>query len=282
MLGALGDVILDVVVRVGGPIRPATDTSSTIVHRRGGSAANVAAGAARVSGASRFIGQYGADAIGGWLRSSLLDAGVDCVGRIGGRSGTVVALVDPSAERSMLTDRGDADHLSDPDPAWVDGLGTLHVPLYSFAGGALADSAHRLVGWAREAGSAISIDASSVSLIDSLGRVEVRRLLDRLAPDLVFLNEDEAAALGTDLPGVVVVKHGPRPAVVFERGRVHTVPVPPGPLVTDTTGAGDAFAAGYLVAALDGAEPAEAASAGHRSAAVAMAAAAATLAEADG
>ena len=42
-----------------------------------------------------------------------------------------------------------------------------------------------------------------------------------------------------------------------------TVPVPPAPPARDSTGAGDAFAAGFLAARMRGADPVDAAMAGH-------------------
>jgi sugar/nucleoside kinase (ribokinase family) len=86
--------------------------------------------------------------------------------------------------------------------------------------------------------------------------------------------------------GVAVVKQGPRPALVHQRGGVAVadgdigaagaggwvaVPVPPVPAVHDTTGAGDAFAAGFLGSLVAGAAPVDAARAGHRAAAAAIA-----------
>ena len=274
----------DVVVRLGGPIRHGTDTPSLITHRRGGSAANVAVAAARLDRQACFIGQIGADPTGDALLADLSTAGVEVRGGRGGRSGTVVALVDATAERSMLTDRGSCAELADPRPAWLDGLSVLHVPLYSFGVEPLATTALALVNWAHARAIDVSIDASSVALIDSMGRDAVLDLLRRLAPKILLCNEDEARCLLTDGTGgtgralaaeAIVVKQGPRPAIVHAAdGTSSTVPVPPVPGgVRDTTGAGDAFAAGFLVARRHGAAPTAAALAGHAAAAAAITAA---------
>jgi 2-dehydro-3-deoxygluconokinase len=99
---------------------------------------------------------------------------------------------------------------------------------------------------------------------------------------VVLANELEAAAFGglgavAATAGVAVVKQGPRPALVHQRGCTDgaggwvEVPVPSVPAVHDTTGAGDAFAAGFLGSLVAGAAPVDAARAGHRVAAAAIA-----------
>jgi len=132
------------------------------------------------------------------------------------------------------------------------------------------------VAAARERGARVSIDASSTGLLEGLG---VERVLGRLAglrPDVLFANESEAALLGlagggpvaASVARTVVVKHGPEPTEVYEHGepslRVEVAPVAG---IRDLTGAGDAFAAGFLAATLRGADAAAACLAGHAAAA---------------
>lgn len=285
MIGTVGDLVEDIAVRLDGPVNLASDTSAIIRRRRGGSAANMAVSVARHGGAARFIGQIGDDAIGTVLVEALQADGVEVVVRRGGRTGTIVVLVDAAGERTMLTDRGACADLADPDPAWLDGLSVLHVPMYSFTGGALATTAATLVDWARERSILVSVDLSSTALIDSMGAAAMGALLVRLRPDVVLANELEAAAFGgldavAAVAGVAVVKQGPRPALVHQRGCADgaagadgwvEVPVPSVPAVHDTTGAGDAFAAGFLGSLVAGAAPVDAARAGHRAAAAAIA-----------
>lgn len=282
VIGTVGDLVEDVVVRLGGPINVASDTAAVVRRRRGGSAANMAVGVVRAGGRARFVGQVGADPQGQHLVDALAAEGVDVVVRRSGRSGTIIVLVDAAGERTMLTDRGAAADLSDPDPAWLDGLDTLHVPVYSLIGGALASTATTLVEWAHERGIRVSIDASSAAVLAEHGRCASRMLLTSLRPDVLLCNELEASTLGGVVPvtaigaALTIVKQGADDCLVIERSgdtTTTTTSVPAIRLdgVRDTTGAGDAFAAGLLLALADGAGPLDAARRGHEVAAAAIA-----------
>ena len=179
MLATLGDLVEDVVVRIDGPINVASDTPARISRRRGGSAANVAVAGATLGLPCRFLGQVGVDAIGDALLAEMASAGVDVTSvRRSGSTGTIVALVDATGERSMLTDRRACVDLAAPEPAWLDGVTILHVPLYSLAGGPVAATATTVIGWAHERQIDVAIDVSSTALIEALGADRVRALLD--------------------------------------------------------------------------------------------------------
>jgi sugar/nucleoside kinase (ribokinase family) len=251
----LGDVNLDVVVRLRGAVETETDTPAVTSVGAGGQAANVAAWITALGGQARLIAARAPDLAGELVTAELARRGVSITGPvIPGRTGVVVSLSDSGRFRSMLTDRGVGPLLSAGalDQRWLDGCDWLHLPAYSLVSepvqGAALAAAARLPR--------LSVDLSSTAALREYGVPRFRALLARLRPRVVFANEAEAEVTGAIDGCEVVVKLGP--GGVRAGGRVY--PAPPVQAV-DTTGAGDAFAAGYLVGAvtqgLGGAGPVE-------------------------
>jgi len=267
----LGDLLEDVVVHLAGPVAHGSDTRSSITHHRGGSAANVAVAAARSGAPARFLGQVGADARGDALLAALSRDGVESRVVRRGRTGTLVVLVEPGGERTMLADRGAAAELTpgDVDPAWLAGAAVLHLPAYSLCEPPLGSAALALSREAARRGIPRTVDASSVAVLGAAGPEEFLRLLADIAPSVVFANTAEAdllgVARGAPLPGagLTVVKRGGEPALLVSPTGTVEVPARPVPSVLDSTGAGDAFAGAFLAALLRGAGPEEATAAGH-------------------
>jgi sugar/nucleoside kinase (ribokinase family) len=263
---AVGDLVEDVLVRTHHAAVRGSDVAATVERHRGGSAANTAAVVARLGGRARFVGPVGADDTGERLFRALAALGVECVGPRVGRAGTVVVIVEPDGERTMFSDRGAARELPNADEQWLDGARVVHVPYY-----AIAETPHggarMLLDAARRRGMIVSMDPST-SVLAGAG---FARLVRGVEPDVVFCNADEAKALALDDRGVpganlVVVKQGPLPVLL--RGSTHAdVEVPPLADAIDTTGAGDAFAGGFLLAFAHGADPVDAVAAGFAAAA---------------
>jgi sugar/nucleoside kinase (ribokinase family) len=277
MLGSVGDLVEDVVVHLHEPVNVASDTAATVVRRRGGSAANVIAAACQAGGRARFIGQVGDDATGRGLTEALTAVGAELAVRRAGRTGTIIVLVDAAGERTMLSDRAACLDLTDPDHAWLDGLDTLHIPYYSLVAGELATTSATLARWAGERGIRVSIDTSSAAVLERIGPALALAQIRSLRPAVVLANELEAATLGPELHpdhldgALVIVKQGPEPAIVLQAGQPpQLVPAEVVAGVRDTTGAGDAFAAGLLLALADGADAITATRRGHAVAAAAV------------
>ncbi|MFG1817671.1 carbohydrate kinase family protein [Kribbella sp. NPDC049174] len=269
MSGALvciGDLVEDVVVWSDGVPRAGTDNPARIRRTRGGSASNVAAFASSLGTPVRFIGRVGDDPIGDALVRELAMAGVDARVQRQGRTGTIVLIVDGTGERTMYPDRAAAAQLADVADSWISGAAAVHLSAYSLEGS--RPVLHQASGIARAEGAILTIDASSVALIDTVGPATFRDLISTLQPTYLFANSAEADRGSLrELAGpctTVVVKNGVDPTEVhFAGDRSATVRVPPVDEVRDTTGAGDAFAAGFLSAVLDNAEVVEAVEAGH-------------------
>jgi sugar/nucleoside kinase (ribokinase family) len=253
VLCTIGDLIEDVVVWLSAELNLGTDTDSIIQRTRGGSAANVAMFAALTGTESRFIGQVGNDALGQQLCSSLQQASVDVCVVSEGRTGSIVVLVQPNGERTFLTDRGVASHLSLVDASLVANVGILHVPSYSLVTEPLASTSLLYIKAAQSLGAVISIDASSTSVLEHFGVARYKSLIQSIQPQVFLCNEDEAGLLGVGatqgMPGaaITVIKRGAHSTLaILQNNQHYEVAVAPVANIVDTTGAGDAFAAGFL------------------------------------
>jgi sugar/nucleoside kinase (ribokinase family) len=286
-------VVTDVVVRPAAPLRRGTDAPALVLTRRGGSAANVAVQVAAAGGRSRFVGCVGRDGAGDALLADLAGHGVEVCVQRRGRSGAIVVVLE-GGERSFLTDRGSVTALDRLPRGALAGVTALHVPAYSLDGEPLATTARRAVTRARAAGALVSVDTSSVAVLERLGAGP----LVALRPDVVFADAEEADALGgppalaaaladgaavgqarSASPPLLLVKAvvgsgphravsgGDEPATTVWSAGSPTLAVPLARVlgtVGDRTGAGDAFAAGFLIARTGGAAVPAAVAAGHR------------------
>ena len=242
MIATLGDLLLDVIVRLEQPLAEGADANAVTRLGPGGQAANVAAWVAELGGSARFVGKLADDEAGLAARRGLERYGVDVRGPVvDGRTGTVVSLVAEDGSRTMASDRGVSPELAveELDPAWLEGCELLHLPGYSLLRSPIDGAALR----AAAAAPRLSVDLSSWSAIRDFGPERFRERLEELRPEVVFANEDEERILGGPLESCMwILKLGPRGARFGER-ELAALPAE----AIDTTGAGDALAAGYLV-----------------------------------
>jgi ribokinase len=291
----LGDLMLDVVIAPVRRLELGTDVPGRVELRQGGSAATTARWLARLGARTTFICAVGRDPEGRALVKAVTADGVRLrAARVRGvRTGRIGVVVSPGGERSFVADRGAADCLVATDlVASAFRVDLLHLPAYSLLGPELGGAGRRAIELARTSGALVSLDLASTAPLLAGGRRAARRLVQDAAPDLLFATITEVQALLgagrtatalTDLVPLAVVKRGRGGATVLARvdGEQLTFDVATLPLDSpDTTGAGDAFDAGFIVswlsaAAADRNRPAalrRAVLAGHRSAARQLAA----------
>jgi sugar/nucleoside kinase (ribokinase family) len=260
--------MLDVVLAPARALATGTDVPGRVQLRQGGSAANTARWLARLGARSTLVCAVGRDPEARALVSALEWDGVRVrATRVAGeRTGRIGVLVAPGGERSFVADRAAADRLAPEDlAASTFAVDLLHLPAYSLLGEPLGRAGRRAIEMARAGGALVSLDLSSVGPLLAGGRRAALRMVREAAPDVLFATRVEAVALSggrdvtglTDIAGFVVVKQGRSGATVLARAGedrltfdVATTAIE----AADTTGAGDAFDAGFLVAWLS-AEP---------------------------
>ena len=242
----VGDVIDDTVVIPSGPIRPDTDTVSTIRRVAGGSAANTAAWLADLGCAVTFVGAVNAADVD---RHAALLPGVDVrLQSAKAATGTIIVLVQ-GAERSMLTDRGANAELD--FAAIPDSLLRAHVHLTGHSMAASDGTAFaRFLRRAKSAGATVSVSPGSVAYIEALGAARFNEVI--AGADVLFASLVEGAALaGASEPAEITARVG-APTFVLTMGADGVivggehVPAVTAARVVDPTGAGDAFCAGFL------------------------------------
>jgi ribokinase len=241
--------MLDVIVKLEGPLAAGSDVRAATRACAGGQAANVAAWAASLGAQARCIAKRGDDDAGELVARELAARGVELVGPVAsGATGIVVSLVE-DGERSLASDRGVAPSLEpgELDAAWLE-CDVLHLSGYALLREPIGAAALHAARLARDAGARVSVDLAAWTEIRRFGPVLFRERLDELAPDVLFATEAEWELLGGAYltAPVGVLKRGPRGCtVVTADARLDLAPVAAD--AVDTTGAGDALAAGFLL-----------------------------------
>jgi ribokinase len=254
VLCTLGDLLLDVIVRLEEPLAEGTDAAALTRTGAGGQAANVAAWAAALGAEARFVGKRGDDPAASLAAGELARLGVTVFGPVAvGRNGVVVSIVGEDGERAMASDRGVAPTLSadELEPSWFEGCTHIHLSGYSLMSSPIDAAAMRGAELVGAAGGSVSVDLASRRVIAAFGQGQLRRVLQELGPEIVFANEEEREEVGRAASEATwVVKRGAAGCAVERDGGRSEFPALAAEVV-DTTGAGDAFAAGYLVGGVE-------------------------------
>jgi len=280
----IGNAIVDVLARVDEPFIAALGMNKAIMHLidaeraeylyglmpedkrqiSGGSAANTAAGVASLGGRAAFVGKVADDDLGDIFASDLHRIGVHyAVERLVGEVPTArsMILLTPDGERTMNTYLGACHRLTEAD---IDEA-TIGAANITYMEGYLWDPVEAKKAFVRAAHYAHKHErATAFTLSDPFCvnrfREEFLDLMRSKTIDYVFANVEELRALyQTDDLGEAVraiaqdaelaaITMGADGAMAVHNGEVVSVPAFPVAQVADATGAGDLFAAGFLLA----------------------------------
>jgi ribokinase len=275
-LCVLGDFAWDVLIRTNSELLQGGDTFGEVMLSAGGSAANVAAWAARCGMDTHFIGKIGRDRLGELAAEELTGEGVHThfVEDDAHLTGSVAVFVDHTGERSMVSGHGADFYLLPselPRPVLLD-AGHLHLTAWSFFTDPPRAAARAAAVVARRAGATLSFDPGSFQMIGEMGVASFLAATQDLGIDVFLPNFEEgnmltgldepekiAARLGELYPGaMIVLKLDAAGSMVFVEGEATHVP-PATDSMLDATGAGDSYAGAFLAHHLRGVPAAEAA-----------------------
>lgn len=233
----------------------------------GGSAANCVAVAAHYGGKTGFIGCVGKDEIGDNFETQLKARTIEPILKksVKESSGAVISMVSADAERTMATYYGAC---SDVQPEMLDEKVFAKYDFLFIEGYMVFNKPYleRTLEIAKKYALKVAFDMASFNVVEE-NRDYMKNLIERYV-DIVFANEQEADAFGdlTGLAEIVVYKLGAKGARVVWSGGECFVQADASVIVRDKTGAGDAFAGGFLYGLSAGKNIEESATLGARAA----------------
>ena len=253
--------MLDVVAQI--PTTPhdlhlGNDTRTIISTHGGGAAGNVASWLAVLGNDVTMVGRIGNDTAGSAITAEFDALGISYgnIVKEGLHTGVVVCLVDPSGERTMLADNGANAGLEVSDLPALDGVDAIYLSGYAPLAPLSREGVLEMVRAINSQGIPIIFDPATVG---GMQGVPVKEILSWCAlMDTVIMNEEEAIYLSglSDLESALnffveltpraIIKRGSAGAIGLERGGQIISVAAKTSTVVDTTGAGDAFAAGFI------------------------------------
>lgn len=253
----VGDVMQDILISHKDEIAFGSDTQANIKMQGGGSATNAAVWAATQNLEVGLVARIGDDQTGKIILEELKrpNLNLNLVKTNGVASGSCAILIDATGERTMFPDPGANVFLTSEDipKDWFKQAEIIHISAYSLLRKNTKNAIGEIIKIAKESGLKTSVDvASSQPLIDNDGF----DALQELAPwDYLFANKDEAEVLGdiTKIKSLcknLVLKQGSKETLwITDNSEIKEVPEKVE--VKDLIGAGDAFAAGFLVSVIN-------------------------------
>jgi sugar/nucleoside kinase (ribokinase family) len=252
----IGDINVDVITLLSGPLQKNTDTTSVNAITLGGSTCNIAVWLTHLGVETDLVGAIGDDVLGTWVITQLQAFGVSDKNIrtiTNNRTGTCVIMVDETGARSMMPDFG-ANLVQGVDQELENLISESDIVVmsaYTFLRPESRKFALDVLESVENSNARMVIDAASSSPITNAGPDKVRKYLVRA--DLVLANEDEFAVLAVGAPEDwtsefknLIVKRGERGALWLSKGQEVASVKAEEVKVLDTTGAGDAFCAGLL------------------------------------
>lgn len=263
----LGILVVDVIGRPieSVPPRGALALVDSITPHIGGCAANTGIGLQKLGVATRVIGKVGRDGFGDFVQTELEKYGVEAAISRDSSAPTsaTMVLVAPDAERSFLHCVGANATFDSPDfdLDLLDGARMLHIAGHGLMPRLDGASCVRLLQAAREKGLQTSLDTAGAPNADWVEKLRLcLPYLDFFVPSLheahhLLPGEQKPELVAEYLleQGVktVALKMGERGCLVTNGHETHELP-PFQVAAVDATGAGDAFAAGFLCGLMRG------------------------------